>query len=351
MVYFAKWKVVMVLAICVLGLVLSAPNFLTTEQAASIPTWLPHKQLRLGLDLQGGSHLLLEVDLKTVTRERLDNLVHTLRTTLRGGKIGYRELGVEGETATFRVRDLADVDRATSMARQAEAGTVVESDGSGKISVRYTEEAITERRNQVIAQSVEIVRRRIDEFGTSEPSIQRQGRDRIIVQLPGIDDPERVKRLLGQTAKMNFRLVDTTVSAAEIRARGGRPPPGSEILPSDDEIDPTTGRPVEYVVKKRIMVPGDNLVDSQPTVEQGRPVISFRFDITGARKFGQVTKKNVGRPFAIVLDGKVISAPILREPIMGGSGIISGSFTTVEAKDLALLLRAGALPAPLTILE
>ena len=351
MVYFAKWKVVMVLAICVLGLVLSAPNFLTTEQAASIPTWLPHKQLRLGLDLQGGSHLLLEVDLKTVTRERLDNLVHSLRGILRGEKIGYRELGVEGETATFRVRDLADVDRAASMAKQAEAGTVVESDGSGKISVRYTEEAITERRNQVIAQSVEIVRRRIDEFGTSEPSIQRQGRDRIIVQLPGIDDPERVKRLLGQTAKMNFRLVDTTVSAAEIRARGGRPPPGSEILPSDDEIDPTTGRPVEYVVKKRIMVPGDNLVDSQPTVEQGRPVISFRFDITGARKFGQVTKKNVGRPFAIVLDGKVISAPIIREPIMGGSGIISGSFTTVEAKDLALLLRAGALPAPLTILE
>ena len=227
MVYFAKWKVVLVISICVLGLAFSAPNFLTAEQAAKVPDWLPHKQRHLGLDLQGGSHLLLEVDLKTVTRERLDNLVHTLRVALRGAKIGYRELGVEGETATFRVRNLADVDRAASMARQAEAGTVVESDGGGKISVRYTEEAITERRNQVIAQSVEIVRRRIDEFGTSEPSIQRQGRDRIIVQLPGIDDPERVKRLLGQTAKMNFRLVDTTVSAAEIRARGGRPPRGS----------------------------------------------------------------------------------------------------------------------------
>ncbi|MCS5605433.1 MAG: protein translocase subunit SecD, partial [Alphaproteobacteria bacterium] len=212
-----------------------------------------------------------------------------------------------------------------------------------------TEEAIRERRRSAIEQSIEIVRRRIDELGTREPTIQRQGQDRILVQVPGLQDPERLKSILGKTAKMVFRLVDLTTSPAEILA-GGRTPPGSELLESD-ERNPD-GTPMDmYVVRKRVMVSGDTLVDSAATFQDNMPVVSFRFDSVGAKRFGDATKKNVGKPFAIVLDKRVISAPVIREAIMGGTGIISGNFTVQEVQDLALLLRAGALPAPLKILE
>ncbi len=349
MVYFSKFKIIMVVLICVLGLSLAAPNLFGPEVTKQIPDWLPHKRVHLGLDLQGGSHLLLEVNLKAITRERLVALVDAVRVTLRTARIGYRGLGVEGDAVVFRLRKPDQLSQAQKLLRTAESGTVIET-SDGRILIRYTKESVTAREDQAVAQSIEIVRRRIDETGTREPSIQRQGRDRIIVQLPGLDDPERIKRLLGKTAKMNFRLVDVSMTA--VQARATRPPPGSELLPSDDPNEVTaTGRPIEYLVRRRIMVSGDTLVDSQPTFESGRPVVSFRFDTTGGRKFGNATKNNVGRPFAIVLDGKVISAPVIREPIMGGSGIISGSFTTQEVQDLSLLLRAGALPAPLTILE
>ncbi len=349
MIHFSKFKIIMVMVICAIGLAFAAPNLFSSEMLKQVPDWLPHKRMHLGLDLQGGSHLLLEVNLKAITRERLNTLVDTVRLTLRKARIGYRGLGVEGEAVVFRLRDPEQLSQAQKLLRTAESGTEIET-GDGRILIRYTREAITSREDQAVNQSIEIVRRRIDETGTREPSIQRQGRDRIIVQLPGLDDPERIKRLLGKTAKMNFRLVDVSMTAEQ--ARRIRPPPGSELLPSDDprEVD-ASGRPIEYLVRRRIMVSGDTLVDSQPTFENGRPVVSFRFDTTGGRKFGNATKNNVGRPFAIVLDGKVISAPVIREPIMGGSGIISGSFTTQQVQDLSLLLRAGALPAPLTILE
>ncbi|MFQ5985423.1 MAG: protein translocase subunit SecD, partial [Alphaproteobacteria bacterium] len=199
-----------------------------------------------------------------------------------------------------------------------------------------------------VEQSIEIVRRRIDETGTREPTIQRQGEDRILVQLPGVDDPDRIKGLLGKTAKLQFRLVDVGTSVAD--ALQGRLPPGSELLEADDEVD-AAGRPRLYVVRKRVIVGGDRLVDAQPTIQTNLPVVSFSFDRVGARKFGAATTENVGRPLAIVLDNKVISAPVIREPITGGAGIITGNFTVQETTDLALLLRAGALPAPLTILE
>ncbi|MEC9454329.1 MAG: protein translocase subunit SecD, partial [Pseudomonadota bacterium] len=187
-----------------------------------------------------------------------------------------------------------------------------------------------------------------DETGVSEPTIQRQGEDRILVQLPGLQDPERLKRLLGKTAKMSFHLVDQTVS--ELDLARGRLPPGTMRLPADDEVD-SEGNARFYPIRKRVMVSGDALVDSQPTFQDNQAVVSFRFDASGAKKFGRVTQENVGRPFAIVLDGKVISAPVIREAILGGSGIISGNFNTQSAKELALLLRAGALPAPMNILE
>ena len=212
-----------------------------------------------------------------------------------------------------------------------------------------TEKTIHDRKVAAVQQSIEIVRRRVDETGTREPTIQRQGDDRILVQLPGLDDPERIKRLLGKTAKMTFHLIDNrnSVEAAMV----GRVPPGSRLLSSDD-VD-SNGQSRMYLIRKRVMVSGDTLIDSQPSTDgrTNEPVVTFRFDTAGAKRFGLATSKNVGKLFAIVLDGKVISAPVIREPILGGSGQISGSFTFQSAQDLALLLRAGALPAPLTILE
>ncbi len=344
MVYFAKWKVILVVALCLLSLVYAAPNLMNRAEVEQwgqdLPSWLPTRTVNLGLDLQGGSHLLLEVETDVVIQERMNALVDSARTELREARIGYTDLGAERAGIAFTVRDQADVERAVSLARGLETDLQVETSGN-RVVATLTEAAEAARRSAAVEQSIEIVRRRIDETGTREPSIQRQGAERILLQLPGVDDPERVKRLLGQTAKMTFRFVDDTTTVAE--AQAGRIPPGSELLPSRDGGF--------EVVRKRVMVSGDTLVDSQPSFQDGRPVVSFRFDSLGARRFGEATRDNVGKRFAIVLDNEVISAPVINEPILGGSGIIQGGFTTQSANDLALLLRAGALPAPLTVLE
>jgi preprotein translocase subunit SecD len=219
------------------------------------------------------------------------------------------------------------------------------SDGVARFT--YSSDELKALKAHAVEQSIEIVRRRIDQFGTQEPTIQREGEDRILVQLPGVKEPERVKKLIGETAKMTFRLVDVGVSPQA--AKAGQLPPGDELLPSAE--DPGKGAPREYVVQKRVMVSGETLVDAQPSFRDGLPVVTFKFDSIGAKRFGDATRDNVNKPFAIVLDNKVISAPNIREPIMGGSGEISGNFTSQSAQDLALLLRAGALPAPLTVLE
>jgi protein-export membrane protein SecD len=215
--------------------------------------------------------------------------------------------------------------------------------------MRFTTVATELKRRQAVDQSIEIIRRRIDDTGTKEPTIQREGQARILVQLPGVDNPEHVKALLGRTAKLTFQLVDTTVTVED--ARRGRMPPGDEILAAEEGRG-NRGGPNAYLVKKRIMVGGDTLTKAQATQTQNNDwAISFEFDAAGARRFGDATRENVGKPFAIVLDNKVISAPVIREPITGGRGEITGSFTVQSASDLALLLRAGALPAPITILE
>jgi preprotein translocase subunit SecD len=348
LVYFAKWKVVLVLAVCAAGAAFAAPNLLSAPEAQSLPSWLPNKQINLGLDLRGGSHLLLEVETDAVIRERLDTLVESMRTELRKARIHYRGLGVEGNAAVVTITDSARAEEAKDLLRTLDPDTLAELGDGGKLTLSLTEKAIQERISSAVDQSIEIIRRRIDETGVREPTIQRQGTDRILVQLPGIDDPERIKRLIGKTAKMTFHLVDNNGSISE--AMAGRVPPGSMLLPSVDETD-SQGRPRMYLVEKRVMVSGENLVDAEPTFQQGEPVVSFRFDTVGGKRFGNATSKNVGRLMAIVLDGKVISAPRIREPILGGSGVITGRFSVAGAQDLALLLRAGALPAPLTILE
>ncbi|MEE2698085.1 MAG: protein translocase subunit SecD [Pseudomonadota bacterium] len=346
MVYFSKWKVAIVLFVCLLGISFAVPNIINTENIDSIPEWLPNKQVSLGLDLQGGSHLLLEVDSRTVIREYLEALVDSMRMELRKARIRYKGLGITEDGAKVTIKDSEKLDESRRLLGKIDPSAQATTNGS-QIVLTLTKQALLERKTSAVQQSIEIVRRRVDETGTREPTIQRQGEDRILVQLPGVEDPDRIKRLLGKTAKMSFHLVDQRNSVES--AMAGRIPPGSWLLPSDDKDQ--KGR--MYLIRKRVMVSGDTLVDSQPSYDSrtNEPVVNFRFDSVGAKKFGATTAKNVGKLFAIVLDRKVISAPVIREPILGGTGQISGSFSIQEAQDLSLLLRAGALPAPLKILE
>jgi preprotein translocase subunit SecD len=347
MLYFANWKVLLILGVCALGVLFSLPNLFTPAQLAWLPSQIPHRQVALGLDLRGGSYLLLEVDVAAAQTEQLNGIIENVRDALRNAKIGYTGLNVEGGAIVFTVRDGDRIEDAkAALAKIDPALTVtIGPDGAGRIV--YSQLATDQRRSQAVEQSIEIIRRRIDDTGTKEPTIQRQGQDRILVELPGIDNPEHVKALLGKTAKLTFQLVDTSVTLDD--ARHGKAPPGDEILPSEERA--ARAGQSAYLVRKRVMVSGDMLTDAQATFQNNEPVVSFRFDTAGAKRFGDATKENVGKPFAIVLDKKVISAPVIREAILGGSGIISGSFTVQTASDLALLLRAGALPAPITILE
>ncbi len=350
-----------ILATLAVGLLFVAPNFLSAEGAAGMPNWLPHKQINLGLDLQGGSHLLLEVDTQAVIQERLETLEGEIRTKLRADFIGYTGLDIgEDQAVHLRIRDLAQMQLAvgliealsapvrTSAFGIAIADIEVTSTGEGDITVTLTEEAILARTSEAVSQSIEVVRRRIDETGTQEPSIQRQGDDRILVQLPGVEDPDRIKRLLGKTAKLTFQMVDQETSIVD--ALAGRLPPGSEILEDDSNRD-AAGNPIQWVVERRAIITGEMLTNAQVTNDQnGGYAVGLQFNTTGNRRFGETTSQNVGKLFAIILDDKVISAPRIQAAIFGG-GQITGNFTAESAGDLATLMRAGALPAPLVILE
>lgn len=358
MLHFDRWKIFLICFVALAGFAFSAPNFFSKDSLEDAPSWLPSKQVNLGLDLRGGSYMLLEVDIDSVMKDRLQVLTNDVRKALRDDRIQYTGLGVKADALTVRITNTADLDKSLK-AIEALSSIVsggglsslpsrdIAADAEGNlISVKLTDAARLARTQSAMQQSIEIVRRRIDELGTTEPVIQQQGLDRILVQVPGLSDPKRLKDLLGQTAKLNFRLVDTSISAQQAMAER-RVPAGSELL-YDVE---TPSNPV--LVQRRVMVGGDALVDAQAAFDSrnGEPVVNFRFDSNGAKLFGEVTRDNVGRPFAIVLDNKVISAPRINEPIVGGSGQISGNFTVETANDLAILLRAGALPAPLTVLE
>jgi len=350
MLKFETWKVSLILGLCALGLIFAAPNLMDRSSADNLPGWVPSSQVNLGLDLQGGSHLLLEVEVAVVINERLEGLVDSIRSELRKDRIRYSGLRATRGGVTVKLKDLTTAQATYDKIRALDTGYETNLTDDGVVTMDMLEKTIRDRRIAAVDQSIEIVRRRIDETGVREPTIVRQGDDRILVQVPGMDDPERLKRLLGKTAKLTFHLLDEKASMAD--ALAGRVPPGTMFVPSQDEID-SSGRPRMYLVKKRVMVGGDTLVDATPGFDSrdNQPVVNFRFDTVGAKRFGAVTLKNVNKPFAIILDGKVLSAPVIREPILGGSGQISGNFSVAGANDLSLLLRAGALPAPLTILE
>ena len=341
MLKFESWKKLLVLLVTAVGIAYAAPNLLPGEGRAG--GVLPGQKINLGLDLQGGSHLLLRVDMEVVARERLESVAETIRQEFRTSRIRFSGLDVEDGTVNVTLRDIADAPTANEIF--AEFGRSFEiTDQSPAYSIAFNEAGLIELQTQTLEQSMEIIRRRIDPDGTKEPVIQRQGTDRILVQLPGVDDPEEIKRLLGRTAKLTFQLVDMTMTPEEARDRG-RTPPGSVLLPDDKE----EGR--FYVVEKRVMVSGELLDTAQASFDQNnRPAVSFTLNATGAKRFGRVTGANIGRPFAIVLDGKVVSAPTIQSQIFG-NGQITGSFTVAETNELALILRAGALPAPLIVME
>ena len=343
MLYFARWKIVVILAICLLGLIYASPNFWRSDGLGTdLPSWIPHKTVNLGLDLQGGAHLLIEVQTAAVLQERLEAVEDNVRRSLRDERIGYRGLGVRGNAVVFTLREAGDVDRARRLVAERDSLVTVDIDDAGSARLEYPEEVVIDVESAAVEQTLEILRIRLNELGLREPTIQRHGLDRIIVQLPGVDDPDAIKDLLTQTAKLTFHLLDQRNADPTAAA-----PPGARWHKGTDPL----GQVIDYLVEKRVRVSGERLVDAQQTFQDGQPVVSFRFDSVGARQFGRTTGEHVGRPLAILLDNEVISAPRINEPILGGSGIISGSFSLTEAQNLALLLRAGALPAPLVYLE
>lgn len=353
MLNMARWQIWGVIAVCVIGLLYAVPNLIPREKLEGLPGWLPKQQVNLGLDLQGGAHLLLEIDLKSVVRERLNNLVDGIRSEMRTKRVAISNVTTSEApepTITFRVRDAAQVETARTTVRELDPTAQVATGPDNTVTIRFSQRDLIEQRRQTIAESIETVRRRIDETGTKEATIVAQGQDRILVQLPGERNPQRIKELLKQTAKMNFHLLDTQNSVED--ASRGNVPPGSLLMPMDKEVGPD-GKPIMVLVQKRVIVAGDRLSDAQPSTDPqtGQWVVNFRFDTLGGKRFGEATRDNVGRPLAIVLDNKVISAPRINEPILGGRGQISGNFTAASAQDLALLLRAGALPAPLNVIE
>src|SRR5499426_1328970 len=356
MLYFTRWKAAAIMLTALIVCLFAVPNFLPEKMVQSWPKWA-QRHVVLGLDLQGGSHILLEVDSAAVRKEKLEVLRDDVRRVLRDARVGYTGLVVRGTSVEVRIREGSNFDQAVDKLRELSQplGGILNTTGQRSLDIRtepgnlvrltVTEPALVERIRQSVEQSIQIIERRVNELGTVEPSIARQGVDRVLVQVPGLQDPTRLKELLGKTAKLDFRMVDVSIPAEQ--ALQGRVPPDSEILYG------TTAPKTPYLVEKRILVSGSDLTDAQPGFDQrtNEPIVSFRFNTSGARKFAQGTQENVGKPFAIILDNQVISAPVIREPILGGSGQISGSFTVESANDLTILLRAGALPAPLTIIE
>jgi SecD/SecF fusion protein len=347
----APWKVAAYAIIVLCGIAVALPNLFSREQLEQLPGWVPKQRVTLGLDLRGGSQLLLEIDGEAVLKDRLAALADAADSALREVRISSRAAKATASAVIVELSDPArtrDAQRALAslvtpvgarFGTDGRPGLEIATERDGVLRLRPTAADIEARADRAADQSLEIVRRRIDEAGIAEPTVMRQGPNRILVQLPGVQDPARIKQLLGSTARLTFHVV------AEQQGASGYVP-GTSVLPLEG-----SGERIRIVQK--VMLEGERLVDASAGFEQrtGEPIVQFRFDSDGTRRFGRITRENVGKPFAIVLDGKVLSAPVIREAITGGSGQISGQFTVQSARDLAVLLRAGALPVPMKVIE
>ncbi|HKD22250.1 MAG TPA: protein translocase subunit SecD, partial [Rhizomicrobium sp.] len=361
MLQIPTWSRVLTYLILLAGFIIALPNALPTSVLNRMPHWWPTNTVALGLDLQGGSYLLLEVELDQVQKDRIESLRGDIGSTLRKNHIGFTDVKITQDTVSLRILDPEHFDEAKTLvaglnpALSASVLSVgakaydISEPGNNTILMRMTDAYKTQMRSDILGQSVEVVRRRIDQLGTREPSIERQGDTRIVVQVPGLNDPQHLIILLGKTAKMTFQMVDESASLDQ--AQKGIVPIGSELLFQDSPIKGQPPQPI--VVEKHVVVSGDKLTFARADTNQqsGQVVVSFGFNNVGAREFGTATKENVGRRFAIVLDNRVIEAPVIRDAILTGSGEIEGNFTFQTANDLAVLLNAGALPAPLKVVE
>ncbi|MBN9333386.1 protein translocase subunit SecD [Devosia sp.] len=355
----SPFRVALILFVAIAGILFAAPNFLPQQMRDALPGWLPQPGLVLGLDLQGGSHLLLEVDRAGIVAQRLSDVRRDARNVLANQNgIGNIITTDEANNAIYiELTDSTQKEQAMA-ALQSIQNTINNSLFSGgvgvneltfterpdgRIAVALTPEGITQRMSSLVAQSIEVIRSRIDELGTTEPTIQRQGDTRVMVQVPGFGDSTRLKNIISQTARLTFHMVYPGLTADQAEAQGL--PAGTMILPTQDGT--------RELLYEDVALGGESLVDAQPSYDsqRGIPVVSFKFDTRGAVTFSEITSANVGKRFAIVLDNTVITAPVIQQPITGGSGQISGNFTTASANDLAVLLRAGALPASLNVIE
>ena len=347
----SKWVVALYSLVVLLGVLIVLPNFFSQQQLDALPSWLPKRQITLGLDLRGGSYLVLEVDSATLKKDRLRALLDDTRGKLRAERIQPQSVRQVGDAVVVAIADADQRSKAETALRTLISqvntsgfGTAINdidvTSSDNQVRLSLTEAGFNYRLDAALQQSLEIIRQRVDQVGVAEPSIQRVGSDRIVVQLPGLQDPAHLRQLLGSTAKMTFHMVaDADPNAT--------PPPGVTIMP--DSKNPQ----IRYPIEDQVALSGERLTDARAGFDQrtNEPIVSFKFDSLGARQFAEITTKNVNRPFAIVLDGKVLSAPTIREPITGGSGQISGSFTVQDSVVLSALLRAGSLPAPLTVIE
>ncbi len=347
MMNFPKWKIFVAIGVCIWAVLQSAPNFLSEQQRAEY-SFLPSGTVKLGLDLQGGSHLLLKVDFNHYLKEHFASVLDDIRKNFRKEKIGYINLGIKQDEnknpyITLTLRDSKARDAAIEKLKSISRDLSVDTDDNNNFKISYSDDVLASMQRDVIEKSIEIVRRRVDETGTREPIIQMQGKERILLQVPGLQNPDELKKLLGKTAKMTFHLMNNDDPFAITT----KFPQADEMIVPD--MDPASQQ--KYLVKKNVEISGDMLIDARATFDQAQPVVSFKFNNLGGKKFAQTTSENIGKPFAVVLDGKLITAPRINSAILGGSGIITGNFTVPEANELGLLLRSGALPAPLTIVE
>ena len=336
---YPLWKSIIVIFVICTGIIFAIPSIIYSENPSN---WFLNNKVNLGLDLQGGSYLLLEVETDVLLKEELENISDTVRQISRNEKVNITNVIPEEDQIQFRFKNASSIENIRNQfINKYNYVKVVVNKNIMKIIIN--DDFKKRIQEAALKQSLEIVRKRIDESGTKEPLIQRSGKKRILLQLPGVKDPERIKELLGTTAKLTFHMVDEEDT---VSLKANKAPFGKMIV--QDYINPE----IKYLVEKKSRVGGENLVDANASFDSSEGhAVSFRFDTTGAQKFGKATSDNVGKRFAVILDGAVITAPVIRSAITGGSGIISGNFTSQEAADLAVLLRAGALPAPLNIVE
>lgn len=351
MIHLSRWKVVLLVLSLLFGLAFAYPNVLSPAQREALPGWVPSSALNLGLDLQGGSYLLLEVDVPAMREKRLGNLGEDARTVLAEARVGVLSIAREPSGVIVTLADPSQMDLALQTMRtliQNNTGITdrtVTRQGSERIRYAFSDQAMASMSADAVTQSIEVVRRRLDAGGTKEINPTRQGANRIVIQAPGQSDPAELERLVGQTAQLTFQMVDVENSVTE--ALAGSIPPDSELIPGA----PDTGQAF-FLVKRRVLVSGENLTKAEVTSDQNnQTAIGFRFDGAGARRFGEATAANIGKPFAIILDGKVISAPTIITAITGGQGQITGSYTIQQASEMVNLLNGGALPAPLNVVE